>query len=126
VPRWGPEALCWALSSQYRKTPGGHVRIYRRRQLRAKLAAHGFTVVGRHFAHGLHSPYWWLKCVVGLEEGRKGLVGLYHQILMWDMIKKPPVTRRLERVLNPLIGKSEVFYAYKPVAGTLPPRGVAA
>jgi hypothetical protein len=102
------------------------VRIYRRRQLLAKLAAHGFTVVGRHFAHGLHSPYWWLKCVVGLEDGRKGLVGLYHQILMWDMIKKPPVTQRLERVLNPLIGKSEVFYAYKPVAGALPNGGVAA
>lgn len=115
VPRWGPEAICWALSREYRHTPGGHVRIYRRHQLRAKLVAHGFEVVGRHFAHALHSPYWWLKCIVGLEENKTGLVGLYHQILMWDMLKKPALTQRLERVLNPLIGKSEVFYARKPL-----------
>jgi SAM-dependent methyltransferase len=119
VPRWGPEAVCWALSREYRRTPGGHVRIYRRRQLRSKLVAHGFEITGRHFAHGLHSPYWWLKCVVGLDQGQQGLVGLYHQILMWDMLKKPPLTQRIERVLNPLIGKSEVFYAYKPALAAL-------
>jgi len=118
VPRWGPEAICWALSSEYRQTPGGHVRIYRRGQLRRKLAAHGFNVEARHFAHGLHSPYWWLKCLLGLEENRGGLVHHYHQILMWDMLKQPFLTRALERLLNPLIGKSEVFYASKP-AGTL-------
>ena len=116
VPRWGPEAICWALSSEYRQTPGGHVRIYRRRQLQRKLAAHGFQVLTRHFAHGLHSPYWWLKCLLGLEENRGGLIHHYHQILMWDMLKHPPLTRGLERLLNPLIGKSEVFYARKPAS----------
>jgi ubiquinone/menaquinone biosynthesis C-methylase UbiE len=31
VPRWGPELVCWALSSRYHEVEGGHVRIYRRR-----------------------------------------------------------------------------------------------
>ena len=29
VPRWYPEAVNWALSSEYHNVPGGHVRIYR-------------------------------------------------------------------------------------------------
>ena len=29
VPRFIPELICWKLSSEYSKTPGGHVRIFR-------------------------------------------------------------------------------------------------
>lgn len=32
VPRRYPERPCWALSREYRETPGGHVRIYRASQ----------------------------------------------------------------------------------------------
>lgn len=110
VPRFGPEVLCWALSRQYRNTPGGHLRIYRRRQLRRKLAGHGFRIFAHHFAHALHAPFWWLKCLVGLERN-DGWVARYHRLLVWDMFERPSITHGLERLLNPLIGKSEVFYA---------------
>ncbi len=120
VPRWGPEAICWALSSEYRSRAGGHVRIYRRRPLRRKLGAHGYEVYGGHFAHGLHSPYWWLKCVLGLENGERRLVRWYHQFLVWDLMKRPRVTRLIEGVLDPLIGKSVVLYARKETSS---PRG---
>jgi SAM-dependent methyltransferase len=113
VPREGPEAVCWALSRQYRNTPGGHVRIYRRTALRRKLARHGYRVVGTHFAHGLHSPYWWLKCLVGVDNDRSVLVRTYHRLLVWDLMKKPRTTRVLEKSLDPFIGKSVVFYATK-------------
>jgi ubiquinone/menaquinone biosynthesis C-methylase UbiE len=60
VPRAVPEAVNWALSDAYHQVPGGHVRIYRRRVLEARLRSVGLAVVGRHYAHGLHSTYWWL------------------------------------------------------------------
>ena len=31
VPRFIPELICWKLSSEYSKTPGGHVRIFRQK-----------------------------------------------------------------------------------------------
>ncbi len=113
VPRQGPEALCWALSRQYRHTPGGHVRIYRRRALRKKLSRHGYRIFASHFAHGLHAPYWWLKCLVGPEKEGVKVVELYHRLLVWDLFKQPLITRTMEKVLNPLIGKSVVFYGMK-------------
>jgi hypothetical protein len=41
-------------------------------------------------------------------------VRLYHKLLVWDIMKKPRVTRLAERALDPLIGKSFVAYATKP------------
>ena len=111
VPRWVPEAVCWALSSEYRRSEGGHVRIYRRGALKRKLNAHGYQVFAYHFAHALHSPYWWLKCVTGINREQQGLVRRYHQFLVWDLFHRPRITRLLERALNPFIGKSVVMYA---------------
>ena len=39
VPRFGPEAVNWALSNDYHDVPGGHVRIYRRSTLAGPAAA---------------------------------------------------------------------------------------
>jgi SAM-dependent methyltransferase len=110
VPRYGPEAMCWALSDEYANSAGGHVRIYRTRQLREKLALHGYQIHHSHYAHGLHSPYWWLKCAVGVDDAEQPLVKLYHRLLVWDMFHQPFLTRALEKVLTPLMGKSVVFY----------------
>jgi len=125
VPRFGPELICWALSDEYANSPGGHVRIYRRGALRRKLTRHGYAVHGSHHAHALHSPYWWIKCAVGIDNDTQRFVRLYHQLLVWDMFKKPRVTRVLERTLDPLIGKSLVYYATKAAIGeraARPPR----
>lgn len=113
VPREGPEAICWAISDAYRSSQGGHVRIYSCAALRQKLVEHGYKVLGSHFAHGLHSPFWWLKCIVGIDNKDSLPVRLYHHLLVWDLMKRPLVTRLAEKVLNPLIGKSVVFYAVK-------------
>lgn len=113
VPREGPEAVCWALSKKYRNTPGGHVRIYRRKKLKQKLTEHGYQVYASHFAHGLHSPYWWLKCLFGPDKEENAITKGYHQLLVWDMMKRPVLTRTLENALVPVIGKSVVFYGVK-------------
>jgi SAM-dependent methyltransferase len=110
VPRWWPERVCWALSEAYHSNPGGHCRIYRGSELRARMEQAGFVVTGAHHAHALHAPYWWLKCALG--EGR--LPAAYHRFLVWDLFRRPAATRWAERVLNPLFGKSLVLYARKP------------
>jgi len=116
VPRWLPEKVCWALSDAYHEVEGGHVRIYKGHELVAKLEAAGLLYVGRDHAHGLHAPYWWLKCAVGVTEDEHPAVRSYHRLLVWDIMKKPLATRLAERALNPLIGKSLVLYLRKPDA----------
>jgi ubiquinone/menaquinone biosynthesis C-methylase UbiE len=116
VPAWLPERICWALSDDYHNVPGGHVRIYTRLEMAAKLRQAGLTVAGHHHAHGLHSPYWWLKCAVGVRDDTHPLARAYHRLLVWDITKRPGLTRAADRALSPVIGKSLVVYASKPGA----------
>ncbi|HEV2451950.1 MAG TPA: class I SAM-dependent methyltransferase [Streptosporangiaceae bacterium] len=113
VPSWLPERICWALSEDYHNGPGGHVRIYTRAELQIKLSVAGLTGAAHHHAHALHSPYWWLKCAVGVHDDAHPLARAYHQLLVWDIVKRPTATRVADRLLNPLIGKSLVVYSEK-------------
>jgi SAM-dependent methyltransferase len=115
VPRWWPERICWALSDAYHEVEGGHVRIYKRRQLLRRLRSADVVPVGTHHAHALHSPYWWLKCLFGTENERARLPRLYHRMLVYDIMRRPWWTRTAERLLNPLAGKSFVVYLEKPL-----------
>jgi SAM-dependent methyltransferase len=114
VPRWLPEKINWVLSDDYHNVPGGHIRIYKGTELRAKLEKQGLVFQGQHHAHGLHSPYWWLKCAVGVKNDSHPLVKAYHQLLVWDMVKQPLATRLAEKLLQPLVGKSFIVYLRKP------------
>jgi SAM-dependent methyltransferase len=114
VPRWLPERICWALSDAYHEVEGGHVRIYTGDELVDKLTAAGLEYDGRAHVHGLHSPYWWLKCAVGVDDDQHPLVKAYHRLLVWDIMKRPLLTRLADRVLDPLVGKSLVLYLHKP------------
>ncbi len=114
VPRWLPEAVNWALSHDYHAVPGGHVRIYRRSTLLDRLRGVGLRYLGRHHAHALHSPYWWLKCAVGVGRDDHRLVRAYHAVLVWDITHPRSPLRLAERLLNPLLGKSLVVYLDKP------------
>lgn len=116
VPRWWPERLCWALSEEYHNTPGGHVRIYTGRELEGKLGRVGLRPVGRHHAHALHAPYWWLQCAVGVDRTEHPLPRTYHRLLVWDITARPRLTRAAERVFDPVAGKSLVTYLRKPEA----------
>jgi hypothetical protein len=114
VPRWLPEKICWALSHEYHEVEGGHVRIYTGDELVGKLERAGMTYAGREHAHALHSPYWWLKCAVGVDNSDHVLPKTYHRLLVWDIMKRPWLTRTAEALLNPVIGKSMVLYFTKP------------
>jgi SAM-dependent methyltransferase len=120
VPRWLPEQICWALSDDYHNKPGGHIRIYKASQLAARMRRAGLEVTGSHHAHALHSPYWWIKCAVGVDNDQALPARLYHRFLVWDITTGTKAVRLVEQALNPLIGKSVVLYATKPLAADAP------
>ena len=115
IPAQAAERVCWALSADYHApaVPDGHVRIYSSGGLREKLSAAGLEVSDSHGAHGLHTPYWWLRCLVGPRNDEHPLVKAYHRLLVWDMTAAPKLTRTLDRLLNFVLPKSLVLYAYK-------------
>ena len=106
------------LSDEYHAPAavGGHVRIYSATELKAKLRAAGLRLAGTHHAHALHSPYWWLKCAVGVNDDDHPLVVRYRRFLEWDIVEQPRSTRLAERVLSPVLGKSLVLYGVKQAA----------
>ena len=114
VPRAWPERICWHFSREYHEVEGGHVRIFDARALRSDIEARGFLHYRRHWAHALHAPFWWLKCMFWDKQDQSRMVSLYHKLLVWDLMEQPWVTRWLEKLLNPLMGKSVVMYFNKP------------
>jgi ubiquinone/menaquinone biosynthesis C-methylase UbiE len=115
VPRFLPEWICWQLSEGYQQMPGGHVRIFKHKTLKQLATNEGMSYQGFHWAHGLHSPYWWLQCLFWNSRDSSYLIKLYHKFLVWDLMKKPIFTRIVEFILQPLIGKSLVMYFKKPL-----------
>jgi SAM-dependent methyltransferase len=113
VPRWLPEQVCWWLSDEYHSNEGGHIRIYRASDLRSKILDAGMAFTHTHHAHALHSPFWWLKCAIGVSRPDHAAVKAYHKLLVWDLMQRPRVTRLAETVLNPLVGKSVAMYFVK-------------
>jgi ubiquinone/menaquinone biosynthesis C-methylase UbiE len=121
VPAFLPERICWALTDEYHApfVAGGHVRIYTQAELRNKLGAAGARPYAHHKEHGIHAPYWWLKCAVGPTNDEHPLVRAYHHALCWDIGGTQPwskLTRAADKVLTPVVGKSLVVYARKPEA----------
>ena len=113
VPRYFPERICWRLSTGYWNAAGGHIRIYRRKELTALLERAGVRPWHIHWAHGLHTPYWWLKCLIGIERNQTLPVRTYHRLLVWEMMHRPRMVRIFENLLNPVLGKSLVVYLNK-------------
>jgi ubiquinone/menaquinone biosynthesis C-methylase UbiE len=118
VPRWFPEIINWKLSDDYHNVPGGHIRIYSDKELIGKVVNAGLEFEGKDYAHGLHSPYWWIKCAVGVKNDDHPLAKAYHRLLVWEIMKQPKAIKVAGAVLDPLIGKSMVLYFRKPDVAT--------
>jgi len=110
VPRFFPEWVCWKLSTEYHNEEGGHIRIFNAEQLRGAIEAQGMDCFGKHGAHALHVPYWWLQCLFWSNRKKSKLIKAYHRFLVWDLLKKPWITQTLDCLLNPVFGKSVVMY----------------
>ncbi len=124
VPRWLPELINWKLSEDYHNATGGHIRIYTDHELVDKVTKAGqpndgqpgeaMVFEGKAHTHGLHSPYWWIKCAVGVENDTHPLAKAYHKLLVWEIMKNPKALQWAGKVLDPMIGKSMVLYFRKP------------
>lgn len=113
VPRYFSERICWFISRAYCNDEGGHVRIYKKKKLQKMLTRQGIKCWKINYKHALHVPYWWIKCLVGLKNEKNWLVKYYKKFLEWDIMKKPQSVRIIEELLNPIMGKSIVFYLKK-------------
>jgi SAM-dependent methyltransferase len=112
IPKRWPEWICWQLAEEYAQVEGGHVRIFNHVTLKREIRELGFHLYKSHSAHALHAPYWWLKCAFWHAPDHP-LVKKYHDFLVWDLMEKPKITRALETLLNPWMGKSSVYYFEK-------------
>ena len=113
VPRYWPEKICWWLSEKYHQVEGGHIRIFNSKRLRQNIEQQNMIFYKRHWAHALHSPFWWLKCLWWDKQNESRLIKHYHRLLVWDLMQKPWLTQTLEKCLNPIMGKSVVMYFKK-------------
>ncbi len=124
VPRFFPEWVCWVLEEEYHDNPGGHLRIFDADHLRREIESMGFDCYGSHSALALHTPFWWLSCWWWDSKESSRLLEKYNDLLVWDLMEKPWITRGLDALLNPLVGKSRVLYfrrTVRPSASGWPP-----
>ena len=115
VPRFFPEQVCWWLDDNYHREEGGHIRIFDRYSLQKEIEHHTFEYISKHHAHGLHSPFWWLKCLIGVDKAdKKILVKAAHSVLV-SAITHKGIAFHIDKWLAPLMGKSVVMYFRKPI-----------
>ena len=74
VPDEYSERLLWRLSPRYRTAPGGHVRIYRRKQIKGLLKAHGAGPESVQYRPSLESVRWLVPSVIDKEWGEPGRI----------------------------------------------------
>ncbi len=113
VPHRWTEVICWRLApppNGYPFAPGGHIRIFEDEALKIEIETYGFTATRKHHAHGLHTPWWWLQCAFWQSRDTNPLAKAWHRMLVWDIMKRPWITRALDTLLSPFIGKSVVLY----------------
>jgi len=115
IPTTTSEHLYLRLGDEYFESPGGHIRIFRPRQLAEGLAAAGLSTVSVGFAHGFHTPYWVLRSVMHLPDAdESAMVRAYRHFLIAATGSK--LMTRLEKILNYICPKSVILYARKPEA----------
>ena len=114
VPDEYSERLLWRFSPRYRNTPGGHVRIYKRRQLRRLLQESGVEPLTVEFRHSLESLRWLIHSVIDREWGKPGRMS---RSIRW-LLDTPPhrnwwVLAQCDALGNRLLPKSIVVYGRK-------------
>jgi ubiquinone/menaquinone biosynthesis C-methylase UbiE len=111
VPSYFPESLCWMYSKEYMQTPGGHIRIFKKEFLKECFADFNLKLFKHHREHSMHSIYWILKARNNMEEN--DFLKSLHALLVKQMFGQANLSLFLEKLLNPVFGKSECFYLRK-------------
>ena len=113
VPAFWPEKICWHLSKEYQNQPGGHLRIFDQKKLIHEIESRGFIFLSSEKFHSIHSPYWWLRCFFWKSQEKNLLVKVYKKILERHILKKPRIIDNIDKLMNPIMGKSFSMYFKK-------------
>ena len=113
VPAFWPEKICWHLSKEYQNQPGGHLRIFDQKKLIHEIEDRGFKFLSSEKFHSIHSPYWWLRCFFWKSQEKNLLVKVYKKILERHILKKPRIIDNIDKLMNPIMGKSFSMYFKK-------------
>ena len=113
VPAEFPEKICWALSKEYQNQPGGHLRIFKKKSLIKDITSRGFIYLDSERFHSIHSAYWWLRCMFWKNQDTNILINWYKKLLEIHILKKPTWIDFIDRLFNPIMGKSIAFYFEK-------------
>ena len=113
VPASWPEKICWHLSKEYQNQPGGHLRIFNQNNLVDEIEGEGFKFLSSERFHSIHSPYWWLRCFFWKNQDANFLVKIYKKFLEYQILQNPTWGRILEKIINPIFGKSIAYYFEK-------------
>ncbi|MDA9577464.1 class I SAM-dependent methyltransferase [Gammaproteobacteria bacterium] len=113
VPAEFPEKICWLLSEAYQNQPGGHLRIFKKNELIKEVAEHNFRFESSQRFHSIHSAYWWLRCLFWKSQESNIIIKGYKKILERHILKKPFFLDLIDKIFNPILGKSIAFYFVK-------------
>jgi len=111
VPTTMTERIYKRLSDDYFRTPGGHIRIVNPKEMAACMEENQLRVYAVTFAHAFHTPYWMLRCLVGLHNEKARIPAAYRKFLHWSLFSQS--LRIIEKALNYFFPKSIVLYAQK-------------
>lgn len=110
VPAARTERWLWQLSSKVYLSPGGHLRIYQRAELLAKLKATGWQPYAVRYRHAFESIYWLLGAVCGGGDPPPFPARAWRKLLV-SRVGRTRWFDRLERAFARQLGKSLVIYA---------------
>ena len=113
VPTRLTESIYWRISRQYSRNPGGHIRIYKAKEIKQLLLDENLEILSVRHKHSLHSIYWLLRCLFGVNNENAFVPRMYHKFLVWDLKARTSPVRLLDDLCNHLFPKSIVIYARK-------------
>jgi SAM-dependent methyltransferase len=113
IPTATSEWLYLRLGDDYFESPGGHIRIFAPRQLSLGLASVGLATEGVSFAHGLHTPYWVLRSIVGLPRADQSALVRAFRLYLIRATSSKAIDWLEQKVLNYICPKSLILYAEK-------------
>jgi SAM-dependent methyltransferase len=120
VPTYLSESIYWRISKEYSHTPGGHVRKYKAKDIINLLRDHNLEIYSIRHKHSLHTIYWLLRCMFGVNNDKALVPRMYHGLLVWDLKTRTRPVRLLDDLCNHLFPKSIVIYAKKGENGRHP------
>jgi SAM-dependent methyltransferase len=116
VPDFASESIFWRISWVYRNAPGGHVRIYRRREIAERLREGGLRLYAVRYRQSLETLYWLMRIGVRDQWKDRPITRSFRRFLDRRSTRNSDFFRRLEELGNYIIPKSIVLYGRKPSA----------